>query len=166
MLSLYHVNGRAADEQTLLSSQHLKKPICQASLISRSNLNSGNYTSPSECLSPEQIFQKAILFGAMGHTCYSIWPGLSIEATALTAMARAARFIRTYERFYLDGKLVDKLSFIVDAKPEQYLTFVHEKDGKLLATMLNFTSKPMIFDVERLGKVTVAPNSAEVREVP
>ena len=166
MLSLYHVNGRAAYEQTLLSSQHLKKPICQASLISRSNLNSGNYTSPSECLSPEQIFQKAILFGAMGHTCYSIWPGLSIEATALTAMARAARIIRTYERFYLDGKLVDKLSFIVDAKPEQYLTFVHEKDGKLLATMLNFTSKPMIFDVERLGKVTVAPNSAEVREVP
>ena len=167
MLSLYHVNGRAAYEQTLLSSQHLKKPICQASLISRSNLNSGSYTSPRECLSPEEIFQKAILFGAMGHTCYSIWPGLSIEATALTAMARAARIIRTYERFYLDGKLAnDKLDIKVNAEPTQYLTFVHEKDGKLLATLLNYTSKPMEFEVERLGKVTVQPNSAEVRELP
>lgn len=166
MLSLYHVNGYAAYEQTKLSHDHLKKPICQASLISRSNLHCGSYTAPQECLSPAQIYQKAVLFGAMGHTCYSIWPGWDIDGTALVAMADATRLVRANEKYYLNGKLADgALKINVKAAPKQSLSFTHEKDGKYLVSLFNFSNKPLVFDVERLGKISVRAGGVEVREV-
>lgn len=166
MLSIYHLDGRKAFDQLELSRRNLKKGICSISLISRANANTGHYTAPEECLSPQQLYQKAVMTGALGQELFGIYPGHWIDGAVHVNLNRAARVVREHEKFYQDGTRNDSaLKVNVNAPRDAYACTIHQNGDELLVTLFNFTGKPLDFDVEKIGKVRVAPNDVELRQV-
>ncbi len=166
MLSIYHLDGRKAFDQVELSRKHLKKKICSISLISRANANTGNYTAPEECLSPQQLYQKAVMMGALGHEIFGIYPGHWIDGAVHVNLNRAAAVIRQHEQFYLDGIRRDEaLKITTQAARDHYAYTIHEKNGTLLVTLFNFTASPLNFEVEKLGQITVPPQDVVLKTI-
>ena len=53
----------------------------------------------------------------------------------------------------------------VNAPRDAYACTIHQNGDELLVTLFNFTGKPLDFDVEKIGKIRVAPNDVELRQV-
>lgn len=167
MLSLYHLNGRAALDQLELSRRHLQRQLCGISLISRANDHAGRYTSPEECLSPQRLYQKAVVAGALGHELFAIYPGSWIDGSAHVSLNRAAREVRLREDFYVNGKRRDDARKITtSAKRDDFAVLIHERDHRLLATVFNFTDAPITATIERHGDVMVEAHGVAFVDLP
>ncbi len=167
MLSLYHINDRAALDQLELSRQYLNRQICNISLISRANEHAGRYTSPDECLSPQRLYQKAVLAGALGHELFGIYPGSWIDGSAHLSLNRAARDVRLREDFYVRGQRRDDARQVTaQAGRDAFACLIHALDNRLLATLFNFTDAPVTAAIAGHGEVTVEPRGVSFVNLP
>lgn len=167
MISLYHLNGRKAFDQLELSRRHLKKSICSISLVSRSNANTGKYTSPDECLLPRQLGQKAVMTAALGHELFGIYPGHWIDGAVHVSLNKAARLIRTHEHYYFGGVRDDAaltVSVPAGTKRAHYAWTVHRAGAKKLLTPFNFSRQTLEFTVNGTAKIAVPPDDVSLRE--
>jgi len=150
MLSIYHLDGKAAFDAVERSRKALRKDISAIVLLARSNAHTGSYTKPEEALSPERIEQKALLCAALGIKTVAIWPGNDIDAAYLEALGNACRLARAREAYYLDGAR-DDASFCVSSKTAKERDFAwtvwKAKDGSRLLSLFNFGKEPVEFNI-------------------
>ncbi len=167
MLSLYHINGRAALDQLELSRRHLRRRLCGISLISRANEHTGHYTAPDECLSPQQLYQKAVMAGALGHEMFAIYPGSWIDGSAHVSLNRAASDVRLREDFYVNGQRRDNARKITaNAKRDDFAALIHARDQQLLVTAFNFTDAPLTVTIAGHGDATIEPDGVAFVNMP
>lgn len=164
LLSLYHINGREAFEQLELSRHHLKKKIIPISLISRNDPHTGSYTPAEDVLSPQQIFLKSVMTGALGIDTFAIYPGSWIDGAFHVALNQATTQIRLREEFYLDGKRRRDISVkqVASSTPNaSWVATVHENNGgKKLATIINFSINTLDFTISDIAtNISVNPLS-------
>lgn len=166
-LSLYHINGRAAFDAIRLSRRHLKKDVAQISLISRHNMTQERYTTVEETLFPAEIYQKAVMCGALGHEYFGIYPGHFIDGSMHVALNNAIRDVRLHEDFYKRGKdITDASTLNIKAEGKQADTAwtIHEAGNRKLATLFNFSAAPLTFQSPAFGTVTVPATGVAFKE--
>ncbi|MBR4676147.1 MAG: hypothetical protein IKP00_16940 [Victivallales bacterium] len=166
MLSLYHVNGKKAFDQYDASRKHLKKQLCPISFISRHNSHLGHYTPVEDVLTPRQIYLKAVMAAAQGAEIFGIYPGSWIDGAYHVALNQATTEVRQREDYYFDGQRCEGLTITTTTPNEAWCATIHKRaDGRKLATIINFSRKPITVQLpEQGGTLVVEPESVAYKE--
>ena len=163
MLSLYHIHGRKAFDGLSQSIRTLGKPVSAIVLLSRDTGKTARYTSPQDNITPQQMYQKAVMCASLGIRHFGLFPGLWIDGAYHQALGRASRLIWQNEKFYFDGKRCDEKASVKpmdkDAKDDDYAYVLWEKEGRYLLTLFNFTDSSKSFVV----KIDASPQTIMVK---
>lgn len=106
MLSIYNFHGRNLFNSLNQNLRVLKKPITPIALLSRPH-ELMSFTTPAGSLSPQQLYQRAVLVASLGCRRMALYPGTWIDGAYHEALGRAARLIWANEHFFIDGHRVD-----------------------------------------------------------
>lgn len=147
MLSIYHIHGRKLFDSLDKNIRALKKPVCPIILLSRDNELTGGFTAPEDNLSPQLVYQRAIMAASLGCQRFALYPGKWIDGKHHLALGQASRLVWKHENFFFNGKRCDKKIKVTPATQsntrDDYASVVWEKDGEFLLVLFNFTDKPM-----------------------
>ena len=155
LLSAYHYNGKQLANKLRLSKKYIRRAdIGVIASLSRSNILQGGYTKPDQALSPQRIYQKAILCAALGVKRFGLWPGRLIDGAFYVSLGKATRLIWGHEKFYYDGLNVHDQVSVRSANSTKWGAFAYtaqQHKGKRLISLFNFLDKPLQLKVHMKG---------------
>lgn len=172
MLSIYNFHGRKLFDSLSQNLDVLDKPIMPIALLARPH-ELMSYATPVGSLSPQRIYQRAILVAALGCERMALYPGKFIDGAYHQALGRASRLIWEHEAFFFDGQRCDeKVSVALQKGSEGQDDFaytLHENDNRYALSLFNFSDSEQTYAVD-LGELAkkaerIIENDEDVRVV-
>ncbi len=155
MMSVYNFHGRNLFNSLSQNINVLKKPIMPIVLLSRPH-ELMSYTTPVGSLSPQRIYQRAVLVASLGCQRMGLYPGKWIDGAYHEAIGRASQLIWDHESFYFDGERCDDKVSVKPTnsrhKTAEFAYVMHEKDGAYAMTLFNFSNSEQTYNI-KAGKL-------------
>lgn len=154
MLSIYNFHGRNLFDSLSQNLEVLDKPITPIALLARPH-ELMSYGTPQGSLSPQRIYQRAVLVAALGCERMALYPGTFIDGAYHQALGRASRLIWEHEPFFFDGERCDeKISITPKSGPqdaEEFAYVLHERGGAYALTLFNFSENEQSYEIDWKG---------------
>lgn len=150
MLSVYNFHGRNLFNSLNQNMQALDKPVAPIALIARPHELMA-YGTPAGTLSPQQIYQRAVLIASFGCERMAVYPGKWIDGAFHASLARAMQLIWDHEEFFIDGTRIDERVRVAPARGQVDAEYAHvlwEKDGQYVLVVYNFSDAAHMYEVD------------------
>jgi len=149
MFSAYNSSGSDLVKNVRMSQRHI--PNADISIVAPL---APEGTKWGYALSPQQIYQEAILCAALGMKRFGLYPGINIDGAFYEELNKASQFVWAHEDFYYRGVDIHSQVTVTAATPgggtatqSDFAYTAQKAHDKVLVSIFNFTDKDLQFKV-------------------